>query len=86
MRKPGPREKKPGYRALGGTRTPNLLIRSQMLYPLSYKREVDLDQCSHWISINERLSISLEIAQSPHCRWYLLLGNFPILIALLRAV
>ena len=25
-------------RALGGTRTPNLLIRSQMLYPLSYKR------------------------------------------------
>jgi hypothetical protein len=32
------------------------------------------------------LSISLEIAQSPHCRWYLLLGNFPILIALLRAV
>jgi len=24
--------------ALGGTRTPNLLIRSQMLYPLSYKR------------------------------------------------
>ncbi len=26
--------------ALGGTRTPNLLIRSQMLYPLSYKRWV----------------------------------------------
>ena len=25
--------------ALGGTRTPNLLIRSQMLYPLSYERE-----------------------------------------------
>ena len=24
--------------ALGGTRTPNLLIRSQMLYPLSYRR------------------------------------------------
>lgn len=24
--------------ALGETRTPNLLIRSQMLYPLSYKR------------------------------------------------
>ena len=23
--------------ALGGTRTPNLLIRSQMLYPLSYE-------------------------------------------------
>ena len=36
--KPGSREKKPGFRALGGTRTPNLLIRSQMLYPLSYKR------------------------------------------------
>jgi len=26
------------WRALGGTRTPNLLIRSQMLYPLSYER------------------------------------------------
>ena len=25
--------------ALGGTRTPNLLIRSQMLYPLSYERQ-----------------------------------------------
>ena len=25
-------------RALGGSRTPNLLIRSQMLYPLSYER------------------------------------------------
>jgi hypothetical protein len=24
--------------ALGGTRTPNLLIRNQMLYPLSYER------------------------------------------------
>ena len=29
-----------GFRpgALGETRTPNLLIRSQMLYPLSYER------------------------------------------------
>jgi hypothetical protein len=27
--------------ALGGTRTPNLLIRSQMLYPLSYERLAD---------------------------------------------
>ena len=26
------------FRALGGIRTPNLLIRSQMLYPLSYER------------------------------------------------
>src|SRR4051812_10399723 len=26
------------FSALGGTRTPNLLIRSQMLYPLSYER------------------------------------------------
>ena len=26
--------------ALGGIRTPNLLIRSQMLYPLSYERSV----------------------------------------------
>ena len=25
--------------ALGGIRTPNLLIRSQMLYPLSYERK-----------------------------------------------
>ena len=32
----GPDLRKPG--ALGGTRTPNLLIRSQMLYPLSYER------------------------------------------------
>ena len=28
------------FSALGGTRTPNLLIRSQMLYPLSYERRV----------------------------------------------
>ncbi len=28
-------------RALGGTRTPNLLIRSQVLYPLSYERLSD---------------------------------------------
>jgi hypothetical protein len=27
--------------ALGGTRTPNLLIRSQMLYPLSYERRMN---------------------------------------------
>jgi hypothetical protein len=27
-----------GVGALGGTRTPNLLIRSQVLYPLSYER------------------------------------------------
>ena len=27
--------------ALEGTRTPNLLIRSQMLYPLSYERKAD---------------------------------------------
>ena len=26
------------FSALGGSRTPNLLIRSQMLYPLSYER------------------------------------------------
>ena len=29
---------KAGRGALEGTRTPNLLIRSQMLYPLSYER------------------------------------------------
>ena len=32
--------------ALGGTRTPNLLIRSQMLYPLSYERRENLAQCT----------------------------------------
>ena len=36
--KTSPHEKELVNRALGGTRTPNLLIRSQMLYPLSYKR------------------------------------------------
>ena len=30
--------------ALGGIRTPNLLIRSQMLYPLSYKRREKVDR------------------------------------------
>jgi hypothetical protein len=34
MKKPGSREKKPGFRALGGTRTPNLLIRSYVAIPL----------------------------------------------------
>jgi hypothetical protein len=34
------------FRALGGTRTPNLLIRSQMLYPLSYKREEEMTKAS----------------------------------------
>src|SRR5437016_3700716 len=29
------------FSALGGIRTPNLLIRSQMLYPLSYERRRD---------------------------------------------
>ena len=35
-----PRAVGPGrvHCALGGIRTPNLLIRSQMLYPLSYER------------------------------------------------
>ena len=31
--------------ALGGNRTPNLLIRSQMLYPLSYERQPDESRC-----------------------------------------
>src|SRR5438270_13722493 len=30
--------------ALGGIRTPNLLIRSQMLYPLSYERRLEPGQ------------------------------------------
>ncbi len=33
--------------ALGGTRTPNLLIRSQMLYPLSYERRLTSDSVRH---------------------------------------
>jgi hypothetical protein len=36
--------------ALGGTRTPNLLIRSQMLYPLSYER-------SHCSILHSRRSV-----------------------------
>ena len=32
--------------ALGGIRTPNLLIRSQMLYPLSYERRVEPEHFS----------------------------------------
>src|SRR3954466_1928841 len=31
--------------APGGSRTPNLLIRSQMLYPLSYRRRTDIVPC-----------------------------------------
>ena len=57
MKKPGSREKKPGFRALGGTRTPNLLIRSQMLYPLSYKREFETNEslrCDEALSLAER--------------------------------
>ncbi len=34
----GPEGTRWSTRALEGTRTPNLLIRSQMLYPLSYER------------------------------------------------
>ena len=34
----GKKVKVPSKSALGRTRTPNLLILSQMLYPLSYKR------------------------------------------------
>ena len=33
--------------ALGGTRTPNLLIRSQMLYPLSYERRCAAQSTAH---------------------------------------
>ncbi len=36
--RPGCRET--SHCALGGIRTPNLLIRSQMLYPLSYERRL----------------------------------------------
>ena len=32
--------------ALEGIRTPNLLIRSQMLYPLSYERSLSSIRCS----------------------------------------
>jgi hypothetical protein len=37
-----------GFSALEGTRTPNLLIRSQMLYPLSYKREWDCQSLTYF--------------------------------------
>jgi hypothetical protein len=37
-------------RALGGTRTPNLLIRSQMLYPLSYERRRTPHSVRHFAS------------------------------------
>ncbi len=46
-----------GFGALGGTRTPNLLIRSQMLYPLSYKREFKTNEslrCVESSSLAER--------------------------------
>ena len=36
-----------GNRAPGGIRTPNLLIRSQMLYPLSYGRLETSTKCVH---------------------------------------
>ena len=36
--------------ALGGTRTPNLLIRSQMLYPLSYeRRHCSIPRAAPWL-------------------------------------
>jgi hypothetical protein len=38
--------------ALGGTRTPNLLIRSQMLYPLSYKRWVSRQKPVNLITLS----------------------------------
>ena len=34
------RRNRTAWRSLGGIRTPNLLIRSQMLYPLSYERRL----------------------------------------------
>ena len=38
--------------ALGGTRTPNLLIRSQMLYPLSYERSPCSISCpARWLRL-----------------------------------
>ena len=44
--------------ALEGTRTPNLLIRSQMLYPLSYER-------LRWSSLEAPTSVRLP--ESPGC-------------------
>ena len=40
--------------ALGGIRTPNLLIRSQMLYPLSYERWTTSsnDTWGRWVEAN----------------------------------
>ncbi len=45
--------------ALGGTRTPNLLIRSQMLYPLSYERRLTSDSVRH-LQADVRISVRLD--------------------------
>jgi hypothetical protein len=56
--------------ALEGTRTPNLLIRSQMLYPLSYER---IRSASVPLSGGERTDVDgSQKPQGPHppARWY----------------
>ena len=81
MRKPGSREKKPGFRALGGTRTPNLLIRSQMLYPLSYKREEKLmNRPIRSISTGDLLEFEEFQTNALLLRWCLLPRQLPYLI------
>ena len=47
--------------ALGGTRTPNLLIRSQMLYPLSYERS----HCSILHSRPSRCALETRVCNHP---------------------
>src|ERR1700677_1250412 len=56
--------------ALGGTRTPNLLIRSQMLYPLSYeRRHCSIPRPAPWLcsvqaapSAYNRISVERDVA------------------------
>jgi hypothetical protein len=61
-------------RALGGTRTPNLLIRSQMLYPLSYERSrTSISDPAPWLcavqaSATEHSGVKHLIFRSRHAK------------------
>ena len=55
-------------RALGGTRTPNLLIRSQMLYPLSYER-----------GLQQYMAVSALTVRVRHVRSKLVFRSFLVL-------
>ena len=66
---PAGRFARPGSSAPGGIRTPNLLIRSQVLYPLSYRRLrvresigalADASNATHWIRSQMLYPLSYE--------------------------